>query len=290
MDVSASFSALIQRIQPTAAGVAAANSHVATIRTRLKLAFDVSKHPIIGSFSRETFIRGKSDVDIFCVLARDEVRHGDQWISSNTILNRIKTEMEARFRSTPVSRDVQAIVIEFTDCSVDVVPAFYWKFESYGYPSYYMPDGAGGWMKTSPEYHNKYIRTADEDSRGKLKRVAQLLKFWRVCRTPHVPLSSFHIEMMLASEGICVGVKSYPDCVTDALRSLARRECRGLQDPLGVSGYINCVKTEVQRDDSLAAVKYSRNHATAALQTRGAGRIDEAKRQWDIVFNGEFPA
>jgi hypothetical protein len=76
-------------------------------------------------------------------------------------------------------------------------------------PMYAIPDGSGGWIKTSPAQHNAFIRQRDESPRGKLRRVAQLIKIWRQWRSPRVPLSSFHIEMVLASKNLCLGVKSY---------------------------------------------------------------------------------
>jgi hypothetical protein len=115
------------------------------------------------------------------------------------------------------------------------------------------------------------------------------MKYWRECRTPRVPLSSFHIEMLLASEGICAGVKSYAACVTETLQLIAERECRALQDPLGIAGHIRAVQTEAQRESSLASVRYSRDHAKDGCLSDYAGNTNEAWRQWDIVFNYTFP-
>ena len=58
---------------------------------------------------------------------------------------------------------------------------------------------------------------------GELRAVAQLFKFWRGCRNATVPISSFHIEMVLASEGVCTGVKSYAECITELLQKMAEQ-------------------------------------------------------------------
>src|SRR5258705_202752 len=68
------------------------------------------------------------------------------------------------------------------------------------WPVYSIPDGAGSWMQTSPTLYDSYIQAANRESGGKLLQVAQLMKFWRECRDPRIPLSSFHIEMVLANE------------------------------------------------------------------------------------------
>ena len=137
--------------------------------------------------------------------------------------------------------------------------------------------------------HNRFIRDADEASGGKLKNVAKLMKFWRLCRSPNVALSSFHIEMLLAETGICKGAKSYGQCFYELLAELARRECRGFMDPCEVSGMLSACDTEAKRDHALRAVANSRDHAKAALQTDWWGTYQEAYRQWDLVFNGHFP-
>ncbi len=286
--ISESFMMLLDRIAPLQSEVDAANGHAATIRTRLETSYNLKKFQVVGSYSRGTFIRGISDVDVFAVVARDDVRWGDSYKNSGTVLDNLKRDLEGRFWNTKIYRDVNAVVVEFGDCHVDVVPAFYAGATPKGWPLYSIPDGIGGWMQTSPECHNAYIKQEDDAAGGKIKGTARLLKFWRDCRAPRVPVSSFQIEMVLASTGICRGVKSYADCVTEVLQNLAQRECRALQDPLGISGNIACVKSESQREAALASVRYSRDHAKSALSAM-VYDLAEARRQWDIVFNGKFP-
>lgn len=289
MTASDRFQTLLARIAPLQTEIDAAERHVATIRTRLAEAYALKGFVRAGSYSRDTFIRGGSDVDLFAVVARDDLRWGGSYVSSDTALGNFGRELKARFPSTTIRRDVHAIVLEFNDCHVDVVPSFFAGMTPGKQPMYAIPDGRGDWMKTSPAQHNAYIRHEDEASRGKLRRVARLIKFWRECRTPRVPLSSFHIEMVLASEGICRGVKSYGECVLEVLQGLAQRECRGLQDPLGISGLLPAVKSEARRGAAVASVRYSREHAKSAVRAAYLDYHDEACRQWDIVYNGYFP-
>jgi hypothetical protein len=144
-------------------------------------------------------------------------------------------------------------------------------------------------MPTCPTLYDAYIAGANEESGGKLIYVAQLMKFWRECRNPRIPLSSFHIEMILASEDVCKGVKPYSACMLEILRSLARRECRAMRDPYEIAGNIAAVKTDSQRERSLASVANSRNHAESARKAETLADLQEAREQWDIVFNGKFP-
>ncbi len=289
MTISDAFKSLLTRIAPLQSEIDAAERHIATIRTRLAETYTLKGFVRAGSYSRDTFIRGSSDVDMFAVITRDDARWGRDYMSSETVLNNFRRELAARFPFTGVSRDVHAIVVRFADCQVDVVPSFFAGMTSANRPMYSIPDGRGEWMKTSPAHHNAYIQQADESSRSKLRGTAQLLKFWRECRQFPVPISSFHIELVLASESTCRGIKSYAECLTEVLQGLAQRECRGLQDPLGISGLVPAVKSTARREQALDSVKYSRDHAKLALLAERQGDLREAHRQWDIVFRGYFP-
>lgn len=290
--ISESFQALIERVQPISSDHAAAEGHLATIRARIDSEFTLRKWLVAGSYSRESWIHGASDVDVLAIVARDDIRHGGAYVSSYTTLDNFRKALEGRFWNTHVYRDIHAVVIHFNDCKVEVVPAFFEKMiENNGrqYPLYSIPDGNGGWMSTSPELYNSYIDGQNKAAGGKLRYTAQLLKFWRECRSPRIPLSSFHIEMALAYEETCKGIKSYAECVTGILQSLAARECRAFQDPFKVSGMIPAVKTANQRETALASIKYSRDQAKAALYCAGLGELQQARNHWNTVFNGRFP-
>jgi hypothetical protein len=290
VNIAACFGKLVNRVQPLDNEKAMAQQHLYTVKTRLTATFNIRKFPPSGSFVRGSFIRGGSDADLMALISRKDFKWGDDLVTSKTALERIRVELMKRYPNTPVRTDVHAVVVPFSQgASVDVVPAVFEGMLPNNWPRYVIPDGNGGWMPSCPELHNKYIREADARSGSKLHRVAQLVKYWRECRSPRVPLSSFHIEMLLASEGLCTGVKSYAACVTETLQLIAERECRALQDPLGIAGHIRAVKTEAQRESSLASVRYSREHAKDGCLSDYAGNVNEAWRQWDIVFNHTFP-
>jgi len=285
------FGRLMAQIKPTDAEAARARIHAATIRTRLAKTFDLKKFAFIGSHSRDTAVRGRSDLDLLAVFSRKDARWGEDFVKSTTFLRWIREDLEQRYQQTSMRGDGQAVVIGFAagQQSVDVVPAIFLGPGPDNWPLYGIPDGGGAWLQTSPEKHSKYLLEENERAKGKLKRVIQMVKFWRECRSPRIPLESFHLELLLASEGVCAGVKTYPRCLFDAFYLLASREGRGLQDPLGISGIVPACRTETQRGALHTASLYSRDHAWAALQAEDKGDRREAARQWDIVFNGNFP-
>jgi hypothetical protein len=288
MHIRVAFLKLLARISPTTADRESLERHIAAIRVRLRMGFKLRNFFLVGSASRGTFIRVASDADVFAVIARDDARWGKHYVGSDTVLDNFRDHLKGRFRNTPIGRDVQAVVVPFSDVSIDVVPAFFYKAGANGWPIFAMPDGSGNWMYSSPLRHNTYIRKADNACGGKIRRTAQLLKFWRECRSPRIPISSFHIEMLLAAANVCSGVKSYPQCVYEVLQLLAQRECRGFADPIEISGIIRATQSEPQRTLALASIRDSRFHAELGLRAERLGEMKEAIRQWDIVFNGNL--
>lgn len=290
MSISDSFFTLVGRIQPSENEVNSAKQHLSTIQTRLETVFDLSNCRVTGSFARNTSIRGFSDTDLFAVFRKTNFTWGGTLISSTRALANVRQQLLERYPNTPIGRDVTAITIAFSDGQVvDVVPALFDSMYEGKWPIYQIPDGAGGWMMSCPSLYDAYIAYANAQSGGKLRYVAQLAKFWRECRNPRIPLSSFHLEMVLATEDVCKGVKPYSECVRDLLRSLTNRECRAIRDPYGIAGNIPAVKTANQRETSFASVSNSRDHANAAVSAE-LWSVAEARRQWGIVFNGRFPA
>lgn len=289
MAVSDRFKTLINRIEPSTTTQQLFESHRSSVTSRLKAAFSANKVMLIGSHARGTAVGNVSDIDLLLVLSRDEVSRGGTRVSSDTVLKNVRQQLQDRYTQTAIGKDGQAVVVDFGDGRhpVDVVPAVYTGPGYNNYPVYEIPNGSGDWMHTSPEVHNKYIAEADQRSGYKLQRVARLLKFWRSTR--NAPLNSFHLELLLAQSGICTVPKSYAESVADALSLLYQRDARGLQDPRGISGWVQAADTEAKRQQLVASLRESATHAREALKHDGYGSLPEAYRQWDIVFNGEFP-
>lgn len=291
MHVPVAFNKLIARLQPTNVGVIKAKAHAQSIKARLQNSFKLKNHIFMGSTARQTAIKGYSDVDLLAVLPRDALKWGNGWISSDTFIRNVRNDLDNRFHATEVRRDKQAVVINFGGGAepVDVVPAVFHEFKTaHKVPVFLIPNGDGGWLETVPAAHNNYIKAAMERSGGKLARTIQILKHWRNCRTPPIPLASIHLELLLASSGICAGPKSYARCLFESFQLLHKRECRGLHDPTGLAGVLYAVHTDSQAERLVNAVGHALDHSKWALMAEGGKDWREAIRQWNIVFNGGF--
>lgn len=87
-------------------------------------------------------------------------------------------------------------------------------------PVYLIPDGDGGWLRTSPATQDRLFRLELERSGNKLRKISQLLKWWKHARELPLPIRSFYIDMLLCSGGggSAVG-KTYGSCLKDFFNS-----------------------------------------------------------------------
>lgn len=289
------FQAYLTRLAPTETEVDKRKSHKKTIEQALTAEFSgFNDLSIMGSHTRDSAIQVWSDVDYFAKLGKEDVTWGGSRVNSGTTLNRVKKALDSRFRSTEVWIDGPAVVVGFGKGAgaVDVVPGVWVGTTSTSpqYPVFDIPDGSGGWRRASPQRHTKYLRDEDERSGYKLSKTIRLIKGWKYARAPKVPLFGFHAEMLLASEGICVGAKSYQSCLLDAFKHVRDRAGKALTDPVGVAGLISATATEAQRTLLLDHAKHAVDKATSAINAEIAGKVDDAFYYWNLVFNKEFPA
>jgi len=267
--------------------------HQRGVEAKLWSSFGLDKIVVIGSFSRGTVVKGSSDLDLMAVLKREEVRWGNRYKSSKRVLSQVRERLAEKYPSTVVRPDRQAIVVDFGQGreTVDVVPAYYSRQfqKKYGlgqYPIYKIPDGKGGWKETSPELHDKFFLGEEKRSQGKLPRLSRLLKVWRASRNAAGHLHSLHLELLLASSGICVGPKTYATCMTEAFELLSSRRCRPLRDPQHWAGLIPAAASAPKQAALLATVNTSLQLARRALEEEGNRRPRVAADLWAKVLFG----
>jgi len=280
--------ALAARIQPQEAALTAAKSHRGSVRLRLSSTFKVANATIMGSHARQTAVHRYSDLDFMVLFKKEEFFWGGRLVSSDTILDRLLGDLRERFPSTLIRRDVVAASLDFSSGqSLDVVPA---RFDSFfeSRPVYLIPDGAGGWLRTSPQAHDQYFEVSHERSGRKLRRVSQLLKWWKHGREQPLPIRSFYIDMALAGTNVAGVAKSYGACLRDFFDFLVQTECRPIHDPCGIAGRISANETYNQLAMLNRAAQFAQFHARAALAAESKLDFPEANRQWNLVFNGTY--
>lgn len=291
MAIGDKFKTLIDRIQVSPAAKGALDVHASEIGKRLSKVFNLKEMKNYGSHSRDTAVAKYSDMDLFFIVAIDDFKWGGSLMTSDTVLSKFKEQLAGRYPQSAVGRDGHAMVIDFSDGSkIDVLPAVFKGINSHKKPTLWIPNGGGGWLETSPEAHNSYIRSIHDASAHKFKYAVQLMKFWRENRASAVPISSFHMELLFASQGTFSGVKSYAQCIRDAFYELNSRKCAALNDPLGISGRVSASSTDAKLEQAKTAVAFALDKADRALKAEAGRDSQAAHGYWDLVFNGGFPA
>jgi predicted nucleotidyltransferase len=283
--------ALAHRVQPLESELAAAKGHRATVRNRLEKTVKLHSVVNIGSHARGTAIRRFSDMDLLVVFRKEEVLRGGALLSSDTVIRWVLDELRGRFVASDIRKDGLAACIGFgsTKQSLDVVPAVFARFDKNGMrPVFLIPDGSGSWIETSPQVHDRYFAAAQHASGNKLRKVSQLIKWWKHGRATSLPIRSFYADMVLSAYGICSGPKTYGQCLLEFFQVLEKTRCAALADPCGISGRIGASNTETQRQQLVTSVGFARMHAEAALIAQAKKAAQEANRQWNLVFNGNF--
>jgi hypothetical protein len=281
--------ALANRVQPQSGELLAARAHRMSLKSRLEKSFAVNSVSPIGSHARGTAIRWYSDLDTMAVMRKEEAMWGGKLVSSDTLVKRLLADLRERYPASNVRRAGLAAAIAFggSKQSLDVVPALFHRFHVRR-PVYLIPDGTGGWFETSPQTHDLYFEQAHVRSGKKLTKVSQLLKWWKHGRNPSLPILSFYIDMVLAASGVCTPAKTYATCLLDFFRVISDGKCGWLMDPCEVAGKIKASDTESQRQILINAAEYAYYHAAAAVNAEARRDIEEANRQWSLVFNGEY--
>lgn len=291
--VGEAFQALLERIDPVESELDSLRSHKATIKQALTAEFrDFNRVEDFGSHKRSTAIRRHSDIDYLAVLGKDDVSWGGTRVRSSTTLDRVRRALETRFPRSSIRTSGPAVIVEFTDGAVDVVPGVWTGTigSGDGYPRFDIPDTEDGWMSTSPQRHAKYLAEKDTETRSRLHRSVRLMKGWKHSRSPNIPFLGFHVELLLADNDTCGHIRSYQNIICDAFVLLRDRGGKSLNDPLGISPRIPLANTENQRDQVVKAAEYAATHASSAIDAELGKDHDEAFRQWNLVFNGGFPA
>lgn len=279
------FDEFVGRLTPSETESDAAKSHRASLQTCLQRNFSIAAFFRSGSFGNGTSVRSYSDVDYFAEVPIALATGGSQ-----DLLVRVRDAIAGRFPNTGVRIDSPAIRVPFgTDANerTEVLPAVLSSTNA-GNRFYWIANGQGGWLLSSPEAHNAYVRSVDQRLGGKLKDVIRFIKAWKYCRS--LPISSFYLELfttiILGRENAIV----HDFDVARVLRALADFSLQTLQDPVGVNtaGIVPCatpahvtqVLQQAQRDAGLSAT---------AVQVRDSD-APRSIQLWNQLFNGWFPA
>ena len=262
----------------------AAKKHRASIKACLENNFGLQRFTRIGSFGNGTSICGYSDVDYLASLPRDQLTN-----NSTYSLGKVRDALILRFPFTNIRVNTPAVCCPFGTVATEqteVIPADYMR-DGNGYKVYDIADGESGWMKTSPDAHNAYVKAVDDKFGGKVKPLIRFIKAWKYFRD--VPISSFYLELRVAKYAAGENSIVYDIDVKSILKMLWDSQLANMQDPMDVSGYIPACSTEARKQTALSRLETALTRAENARYAAREDKISDAFYWWRLVYNNKFP-
>lgn len=263
-----------------------ATSHRASIEACLKANFTLRRFFRTGSFGNGTSISGYSDVDYFASVPPNELKEN----SSNS-LREFREVLEQRFPNTGVAVTCPAVRVPFgvgPNEGHEITPADYVYKSSSEHLVYEIADCKGGWMRSSPDAHNSYVQALNDKLGSKVKPLIRFLKAWKFYR--QVPISSFYLELRTAKYAAGEVSIIYDIDVKRVLCELWNCQLASMQDPMGVSGYIEPCSSDATLKDALSKLDTARTRAEKAVEAERTNSDTKAAFEWwRLLYDNRFP-
>jgi len=265
-------------------------SHKDSVERNLINNFTCSRFFETGSFGNDTGVRHYSDTDYFAVIPANYL-HKD----SSYDLNNVKTSLRYTFpRTDGIKVSCPAVRIPFGTYAserMEVTPCCFGGLVETPLGKarrYQIPNCSGGWMFSSPEAHNAYVRNIDDKLSQQVKPLIQLIKAWKYYN--NVPIKSFYLELRVTKYAEGESSIVYDIDLQRIFSSLYKLELASMRDPMGISGLIPACKTDAKKLEALSKLKTAATRAEKAIQAKEKGNIDNAFYYWNLLFNNKFPA
>jgi hypothetical protein len=237
----------------------------------------------IGSYARGTLCAGEREIDLLIPLAAADY-WGDYAGDSQAFLSWVRDVVHRRRGPVRLSARRLAVKIATPLITVNLVPCF--PRDGNGY---LMPDGAGGWKSTNPLFHIELIERSDVMHSRRVKPLIKLIKAWNLANGR--PLSSLHLEL------VTVDMKHHLPTslpwvieVGGVLQTIAERLRSTFPDPWPEGTRIDAYLSAEHRERAVQLLERHHGAIGQAARHLTAWRIEAAFEQWQLVYNGSFPA
>ena len=278
------FRDFLPKLTPSSYESDAAKRHRASIEQCIKSNLGLRRFWRTGSFGNGTSIYGRSDIDYMASIPKESLGR-----SSFVSLRKLRNALAKRFPNTRVRTSSPAVVVPFgTDSkeTTEITPAFYVGTQ-HRFKVYEIPDGVGGWMKSSPDAHNFYVRSIDRDLSSKVKPLVRFIKAWKYLN--NVPVSSFYLELRVAKYASKKSSILYSADVAGIFRFLHDSKLAKARDPMGISGNIPPCRTALHLRVTRSKVATARARALKAREAEIRGNTRKGFDWWNKLFARKFP-
>jgi hypothetical protein len=259
------------------------------VREAVSKGLDVLDSFLTGSYSRHTLIAPlkQADIDIIVILdSKYFHNYNNQNGGQAGLLDLLKRVLKKTYPTTPdISRNGQAVTIQFTDFAVDVVPAFNRQGGGYLIPN----SITQSWLPTDPKQHVQIWSAANQTHAEDFVPLIKMLKAWN--RSTSSFLRSFHLETMGLQLLNNVTISDFPSGARYVFDKGREYVTKKNPDPAGygddVGAYLN---TEDKVKDAVSRFETAYTRAIKAEDLARRGYVSDAVNIWRMVFGDYFPA
>jgi len=286
--ISESFRELKVNLEITELQLSTVSTRQQNVRNAFENELDISDSFLTGSYSRHTMIAPlkEADIDIFIILdAKYYYHYNGQNGGQAGLLDLVKRTLRKTYPMTPdISRNGQAVTIQFTDFMVDVVPAFPRKGGGYLIPN----SISQSWISTDPKKHVEIMSAANKEHDGDLVSLIKMIKGWN--RTINDYFRSFHLEIMVLQILDKTKISDYPSGARyffEKGRSYVKQKN---PDPAGYGGDVGSyLNTQEKLDDAVSRFESAYTRAIKAEDYTNRDYIEDAINMWRKIFGNYFP-
>ena len=155
---------------------------------------DTSHSLYVGSYGRNTAIRGFSDLDMVFELPSALYHQYDAYSTNgqSALLQAVRSSMKKTYSTSSVGGDGQVVVVSFQDgVTFEVVPVFNKQAGTYTYPD---SNNGGSWKTTNPKPEIQAIKNRNIVCNNNLIPLCRMMRSWK--KKWNVPIGGLLIDTL----------------------------------------------------------------------------------------------
>lgn len=283
--VSKSFAAFLERLVPDTEASKRSAAHRLVIEEALREHAGAARWVTAGSARTGTGIKDHSVNDVLVVLPADRIQPG-----SAAVLRWFVGVVAAALPRIEIVPEGSAVVVPFGPGKADrhrLIPARSLEFGQDSDEIFAIPDGSGGWIRTSPGLQGRYLDSQDRRAEAAARPLIRFVKAWK--HFNEVPISSFYLELAATAYVTRQPNVLYTQALSEILHGLWEQQLAPLSDPARVSGSVQPFRHVFHRVAALGALERAVVQIEKARNAAKANRITHAIAAWNRLYNGGFP-
>lgn len=196
--IAAKFSTLLENLKIDPATQAIVANQFKVVTRQINLDFwgidsETENSRLVGSYGRDTAIRGINDIDIAVELPAALFLKYEQHPANGpaALLQAVQNSLQKVFPQAQLSGDNRTIVLDYPDLEFEVLPVFLQEDRSYLYPQ---ATRRGQWRRLKLLAEIEAIAAEDQKYQGKVKHLTKMMRAWKTVN--QVPISGLLLETL----------------------------------------------------------------------------------------------